>query len=514
MASYHVSVKTTSRSDGSSIVASAAYRAGVVLVDDETGVTFDYRRKLGVISAEIFLPPGALGAMLDRSVLWNSAAAADTRKNSTIGRELEIALPAELTDGQRKKLVRKLCKQLVAKHGFAVDACIHKPHRKSVVSDDGVVDDSINYHVHILITTRQLNADGFGKKTREWDDRKLGVETVNFWRERVAMLTNEALAEVGFDARVDHRSLADQGIDREPTAKLPRDIYIRVKRGEDSYVAEEIQERVAAKHAGRVIAHETAEIAAIDRDIARWTSELKALTVEQSKQAQRQADEAISAAERVVKSLAQETPQTEKYQAVSVANPVAVEEVVTVVKDVLRSERELETLKKKRIAESQQLHATVLELGKKRLQARTADEIAIAKSDLIKINNDQARNADAIYALDKQLLSMNSRFNGLADKLPDFLVPGRADLMKKLAEKREFAIKINARINKSESIAKADDATVIDQSLFHAKKRQAQIFAEVADIDADLSILNRQPKVQQPQQSKVVRVDKENVLNL
>ncbi|MBP8285811.1 MAG: MobA/MobL family protein [Rhodoferax sp.] len=497
MASYHCSIKTVGRSDGRSAVGAAAYRSGQRLIDAETGEIYDYTRKSGVLSSAIFLPDGVDPKYLDRNTLWDAATAKETRKNSTLARELEVALPAELNVIQRTNLLQKICLEIVAKHQCAVDANQHAPHRQKVEADGGTFDKPKNFHGHLEMSTRRLTANGFGEKTREWDDKKSG--TVEYWRERIATLTNEALADAGHESRVDHRSLAEQGIDRVPTAKLPREIYNRVKAGKESYVADEILVRVEGRHAARVIKHETAEIAVIDGDITRWTAELKALTVEQSKQAQRQADEAIAAAENVVRTLAVETAET----------------VVVVKKKNLRSEQELETLKKQRILESQRLHATSVELNKQRLQAKTADQIAIAKSDLIDFSNRLSDNSNAVFELDSKLLQLNSRFGGLADMLPDFMVPGRADLVKNLAAKRELATKIKSLIKKAESIAKADDVKIIDQKLFEVKRRQAQIISEVADMDADLAIVNRQPKARQPQHSRLVRHrDKENEYTL
>ena len=486
MAIFHFSAKVISRSAGRSAVAAAAYRAGARLIDDETGEIYDYTRKRGVLGSDIYLPPDAPVAMLDRNALWDAATAKETRVNSTLAREFEIALPAELTQPQRDDLLQKFCLEIVAKHRCAVDACQHVPHKKEVKADGGEMDTPTNFHAHVMLSTRRLTANGFGEKTRELDEKKSGL--VDFWRERLATLTNESLAAAGHESRVDHRSLVEQGIDRDPGVKLPRDVYEIVKRGEYSPVAEEIQERGSRRHTARVIAHETAEIALIDGDIVRWTAELEALTLEQSKQAQRQTDETIATAENVVRTLALETAET-----------------VVVREKTLRSEQELEALKKQRILESQRLHATVVELNGQRLQAKTADEIAIAKTDLIKFSNDLTSNADAIIALDSKLLQLNSKFGGLAEMLPDFMVPGRVDLMKKLAAKRELAIKIKSRIKKAESIAKANDAAAIDKRLYESKKRQAQIIAEVADIEADLAIVNRQPKPRQPQHSRVVR---------
>jgi len=209
MAIYHLSVKTISRSAGRSATAAAAYRAACKIADTQTGEIHDYTHKGGVVSAELHLPENAPAWASDRAALWNAAEVAETRKNSTVAREFEIALPAELTQEQRRELANELAREIVERHGCAVDVCIHEPNKKG---------DQQNHHAHILLTTRRLSADGFGEKTRELDERTSGA--VDHWRDRFAQLQNAALERAGHSARVDHRSLENQGIERAPTVHL------------------------------------------------------------------------------------------------------------------------------------------------------------------------------------------------------------------------------------------------------------------------------------------------------
>jgi ATP-dependent exoDNAse (exonuclease V) alpha subunit len=209
MAVYHLSVKTISRSAGRSVTAAAAYRAGVEIADERTGVVHDYTRRSGVLSAELVLPAGAPSWAADRAALWNAAETSETRKNSTVAREFEIALPAELGAEERRRLAVELAREIVERHRCAADVAVHAPVKGS---------DERNHHAHILCSTRRLGAEGFGEKTRELDDRKTGE--VERWRERFARVQNEHLAERGLVVQVDHRSLKAQGIRREPTRHL------------------------------------------------------------------------------------------------------------------------------------------------------------------------------------------------------------------------------------------------------------------------------------------------------
>ena len=209
MAIYHLSVKTISRSAGRSATAAAAYRAGVEIMDTRTGEVHDYRRKGGVVHSELVLPKDAPEWARDRAALWNAAEVAEVRKNSTVAREFEIALPSELSGEARRSLAVDFAREIVGRHGCAVDVAIHEPGREG---------DSRNHHAHLLLTTRRLGAAGFTEKTRELDQRQSGE--VDYWRSRYAELQNERLMDAGLSVRVDHRSLAAQGVDREPTRHL------------------------------------------------------------------------------------------------------------------------------------------------------------------------------------------------------------------------------------------------------------------------------------------------------
>ena len=208
MASYHLSVKSVSRSAGRSATGAAAYRAADRILDERTGEVWDFRRKRGVEYREILLPPGAPAWAGQREALWNAAEAAERRKNSTVAREFEIALPAELSPGERRELAMRFARELVGRHGFVADVCLHKPGRGG---------DRRNHHAHILCSTRRLTAEGFEAKTRELDDLKRGPAEVTRWRARWAEMQNELLAAHGLKERVDHRSLEAQGLERAPT---------------------------------------------------------------------------------------------------------------------------------------------------------------------------------------------------------------------------------------------------------------------------------------------------------
>ena len=241
MADYHLSIKHVSRAKGRSATAAAAYRAGEKIFDHTSGETFDYTRKKGIEHTEIVLPTEAakrdINWARDRQQLWNAAEAAENRKDARVAREYEVGIPHELTKAQRIELVRAYANDLANRYGVAVDFALHKPHRHG---------DERNFHAHILTTTRQVEAKGLGAKAHiEWSDThrakagiESGAEELLYLRKHWEDRANEHLMAAGKDARIDCRSLKDQGIEREPTQHRGPAITGILERGEDSYVAD------------------------------------------------------------------------------------------------------------------------------------------------------------------------------------------------------------------------------------------------------------------------------------
>jgi hypothetical protein len=206
MAIYRFEAKVIARSQRRSATASAAYRAGESNDDERTGFVFDYTRKRGVLSAEIFTPPNTPAWMEDRAQLWNAVEKAEKRRDAQLARDLLLSLPHELTHEQRRALVREFVIAEFVAQGLMADMAIHAPDREA---------DERNYHAHVLLTMRELTSSGFGYKVRQWN----ATEQLEAWRKHWADAVNGHLEQHGHAARVDHRSVADQGIDREPEPK-------------------------------------------------------------------------------------------------------------------------------------------------------------------------------------------------------------------------------------------------------------------------------------------------------
>jgi len=199
MASYHFSAKIIGRSDGRSVVAAAAYRAGTRIERAETGDCPDYTRKGGVVSADLLTPDDVPKWAQDRAQLWNAVEAVETRKNSQLAREIELALPNELSAEDARKLALTWAQDQLVSRGMVADVCIHDPEPVPGVSR--------NRHAHILCTVRGFDCDGWSKtKDRSWNDKAL----LEHWRESWADAQNVALERAGCADRVDHRSLEVQ----------------------------------------------------------------------------------------------------------------------------------------------------------------------------------------------------------------------------------------------------------------------------------------------------------------
>jgi ATP-dependent exoDNAse (exonuclease V) alpha subunit len=233
---YHLSVKPISRASGRSVTAAAAYRAGAEVIDQRTGEVHDYTRKRDVEFTEIVLPAGAPAWATDRSDLWSAAELAEKRKDARVGREYEVVIPRDLTREQGIALVRALALDLSERYGVAVEFSVHRDDPRTW---DGTDKGFEGYHAHVLTSTRQLGADGFGQKaTPELSDterRKQGLGNgaaeIERVREGWERLANQHLAQAGADQRIDRRSLEDQGLEREPTQHLGPTVTALERRG-------------------------------------------------------------------------------------------------------------------------------------------------------------------------------------------------------------------------------------------------------------------------------------------
>ena len=279
IAIYHCSIKIVSRGKGKSAVAAAAYRSGEKLTNEWDGLTHNYTKKGGVVHSEILLPAHAPPAFSDRSTLWNSVELSEKSNNAQLAREVEIALPVELSREEQTRLVREYCSSQFVSKGMIADFNLH---------DTG----GGNPHAHILLTMRPLDEKGAwlpkskkeyvldenGEKIRllsgryktrkvdlvDWNNR----ENAEVWRRAWADLANEYLAQNNRPERIDHRSYERQGIDQIPTVHVGVSATQMEKKG---IVTERGELNRSIKAANRILR----EIRRLVRGLKDWIAELK-----------------------------------------------------------------------------------------------------------------------------------------------------------------------------------------------------------------------------------------------
>ena len=196
MAFFHASINIISRGAGHSALAAAAYRAA-----ENIGI-YQYANRRGVHGAEIMYPDNApewVKAM-SRAELWQSVEEAEKRKDAQLARAGDFALPRELSWEQNEELTRGFIKEFWTDRGMVCDVAYH------------IGKNDENPHIHPAAPLRRAEAEGWGKKERAWNDKAWLQAVREGWEKHV----NAALERAGIDARIDHRSLAAQGIDREP----------------------------------------------------------------------------------------------------------------------------------------------------------------------------------------------------------------------------------------------------------------------------------------------------------
>jgi hypothetical protein len=199
VAIYHLSAQLVKRSEGRSAVSAAAYRCGLRFCDERTGIIHDFSKKSGVDSFVSLAPENAPDWVFDPCALWNESEKAEKRKDAQVAREINLAIPRELTAAQMKATVVAYVKKTFVSDGMCATVAFHDL-------------ESGNPHAHIMLTTRSISADGFGPKNRAWND----VEKLKEWRADWALVANAALELSGKDSRIDERSHAARGITTPP----------------------------------------------------------------------------------------------------------------------------------------------------------------------------------------------------------------------------------------------------------------------------------------------------------
>ncbi|NLR56427.1 MobA/MobL family protein [Citrobacter freundii] len=194
MAIFHLDFKIVKRSEGRSSVAKAAYHARTRITDERTGDTYDYSRRTDLYGHFILAPANAPEHIVkDSTALWNEVERVERQQNGQTARYFDVSIPTELNNDDKKRLVLEYCQKNFVDKGMIADIAFHDL-------------DSDNPHAHVMLTLKTIGPEGFGKKERSWNDRKMSI----FWRESWASMANSYLAAAGSSERIDHRSLQAQ----------------------------------------------------------------------------------------------------------------------------------------------------------------------------------------------------------------------------------------------------------------------------------------------------------------
>ncbi|WP_336953134.1 Ti-type conjugative transfer relaxase TraA [Sphingobium aromaticivastans] len=281
MAIYHFSVQVIGRASGRSAVAAAAYRAGERLHDERLDRDHDFRARAGVEHSEILLSDGAPERFSDRETLWNEVETQEKRKDAQLAREVEFAIPREMSKAEGIELARDFVQAEFVDRGMIADINVHRDIDASGMEKP---------HTHVMLTMREVGPDGFGAKVREWNEHG----NVELWRERWADHVNQRLAELDIDARIDHRSLAEQGIDLEPQSKIGGPAQRMEQKGQLADRAE-LHREIARENGERIIANPGIALDAITHQQATFTRRDIAAFIHRHSDGREQFDAAMSA---------------------------------------------------------------------------------------------------------------------------------------------------------------------------------------------------------------------------
>jgi hypothetical protein len=183
-------------------------------------------------------------------------------------------------------MVMEYARFLSDRHRAAVDVAVHAPDKEG---------SHLNYHAHLLVSTRRLGPEGFTEKTKELDGRATGPQEIEAWRQGWQDCVNRALERAGYDRsyHIDMRSYERQGKDREGQKHLgPQWTEYERKTGQKSYRG---QFNDAVKHRNRAREINENEAKVIDLHTERekrWQREAEQRRQEEERQ--RKADEVCS----------------------------------------------------------------------------------------------------------------------------------------------------------------------------------------------------------------------------
>ncbi|WP_317178485.1 MobQ family relaxase [Pectobacterium sp. HCp5_1] len=194
MAIFHLEFKIVKRSEGMSSCRKAAYHARCKITDDRTGNTYDFSHRSDLFYHQILAPASAPTHIIESSTtLWNEVEKVERQKDGQTARYFDVAIPCELNNEDKIKLLVEYCQKNFVDKGMIADIAFHD-------LNGG------NPHAHVMLTLKPITTEGFGKKDRSWNDKSNVIK----WRESWSVITNRYLAAAGSNERIDHRSIEIQ----------------------------------------------------------------------------------------------------------------------------------------------------------------------------------------------------------------------------------------------------------------------------------------------------------------
>ena len=206
MAIFHLHIASYQRSRGRTAVGGAAYRRGLKATCQTSGKRFNFRAKSEVVFSE-FSPaqndPTDYTQLKNLIGLYELIEQTEKHPRATLGREIEAALPIELTLPQQVELVRAFVAEVRQSFGA-----------KRAFFDFSIHAEAGNPHTHICMSEREQIAPFVFEKTkrRDWDGEKFVSACRKIWQTQ----TNFALEKAGKTQRVDCRSHTERGLEVLP----------------------------------------------------------------------------------------------------------------------------------------------------------------------------------------------------------------------------------------------------------------------------------------------------------
>ncbi|MGP6151679.1 MobA/MobL family protein [Priestia flexa] len=199
---FHLSIKNYSRMNRKTLktescVKKGAYRVGMDLIDEKTGIKYERANKgeKENIETVTLLSKDSSGKFNDPAYFYNEIEKAEKRKDARYFKEIELSLFRELLPEENKKLALQLSQEIHQKYNLPVQINYHKL-------------DSSNPHAHIVIPLRPIEGEHFSsKKNRKINSKEFVKETRRAWHE----LANEKFKEKNLNLFVDHRSYQERG---------------------------------------------------------------------------------------------------------------------------------------------------------------------------------------------------------------------------------------------------------------------------------------------------------------